>query len=279
MNVAHLTSGEILHGYDVVGNLYPWIPSMITWRGWEYAAYRRFALPEPVLDVGCGDGRFFRLVFPNLHDVHGVEADPGVADAATRSGVYRAVHVSPAHLLPLPGAAFASAFANCSLEHMDRLPDVLRGIYESLEPGGVLLFSVVTNRFVEWSPLRLLLDAVGEPARAAAVQRGHEEYHHLVNAFSVEGWIERLREAGFELLHHIPVLTEMTGRLFLLADQLWHVRQAGADGVGELGDVLYPYLRGTPRFQEGFRQVLAGILEMENGGEGIGAVLHARRPA
>jgi SAM-dependent methyltransferase len=279
MKVEHLTTAEILEGYDMVGGLYPWIPSMITWRGWEYAAYRRFALPEPVLDVGCGDGRFFRLVVPDSHDVHGVEADPGVADAATRSGVYRHVHVSPAHLLPLRGERFGSAFANCSLEHMDRLPEVLRGIFESLEPGGVFLFSVVTDRFVEWSPVRLLLEAVGEPARGAAVQRQHEEYHHLVNALPVEGWVERLRAAGFEVMQHIPVLTEMTGRLFLLADQLWHVPREGAESAGELGDVLYPYLRAIPRFQKGFRQVLEGVLEMETGGEAIGAVLYARRPA
>ena len=279
MKLEHLTSAEILDGYDVVGGLYPWIPSMITWRGWEYAAYRRFALPEPVLDIGCGDGRFFRLVFPHIHAVHGVEADAGVADAATRSGVYRQVHVTHAHLLPVGGERFASAFANCSLEHMDRLPEVLRGIFESLEPGGVFLFSVVTNRFVEWSPLRLVLEAVGEPARAREVQRGHEEYHHLVNPFPAEGWIDRLRHAGFEVLQHIPVLTEMTGRLFLLADQLWHVPRGGTESAGELGDVLYPYLRAIPRFQRGFRQVLEGILEMETGGEGIGAVLYARRPA
>jgi hypothetical protein len=32
------------------------------WRAWEYAACYSFTLPEPVLDVGCGDGYFFRLV-------------------------------------------------------------------------------------------------------------------------------------------------------------------------------------------------------------------------
>jgi SAM-dependent methyltransferase len=270
-----LDPADILAGYDAVAALYPWIPPMIIWRGWEYAAYRRFALPEPILDVGCGDGRFFRLVFPQASEVDGVEADIGVADGARRSGVYREVHVCPAHTLPLPGRRFASVFANCSLEHMDRLPDVLGGIFESLEPGGPFLFSVVTDRFREWSPLPLMLRAAGDPDRAAAVQRNHETYHHLVNAFPVEGWIQRLHAAGFEMVEHIVVLPELTGRLFLLADQLWHLTTADK----ECGDELYRYFSGIDRFHDGLREILGGLLLMERTGDGIGAVFCARRPA
>jgi SAM-dependent methyltransferase len=269
-----LKASDILEGYEAVTSLYPWIPPMIIWRGWEYAAYRTFALREPVLDVGCGDGRFFRLVFPGISDVHGVDADPGVADAALRSGVYREVHVRPAHMLPIEGRRFGSVFANCALEHMDRLTDVLRGIFESLEPGGSFVFSVVTDRVCEWSPLRLMLRAIGDPERGAAVQQQHERYHHLVNALSVKQWGDRLREAGFEVLEHTPVVTDPTGGLFLMADQLWHVPSP----TGEIGDDLYRYFKNIPRFSEGFRTVLSGLLEMNADGDGFGAVFHARRP-
>jgi SAM-dependent methyltransferase len=177
--------------------------------------------------------------------------------------------------LPLPGRRFASVFANCSLEHMDRLPDVLGGIFESLEPGGPFLFSVVTDRFREWSPLPLMLRAAGDPDRAAAVQRNHETYHHLVNAFPVEGWIQRLQAAGFEMVEHIVVLPELTGRLFLLADQLWHLTTADK----EYGDELYRYFSGIDRFHDGLREILGGLLLMERTGDGIGAVFCARRPA
>jgi SAM-dependent methyltransferase len=89
------------------------------WRAWEYAAYQRFTLPEPVLDAGCGDGRFFRLVWPAVQDVIGVDMDSGVANWARQTGIYRAVHTTRANQLPFPPETFASAFANRSPEHMD----------------------------------------------------------------------------------------------------------------------------------------------------------------
>src|SRR6185503_14601243 len=109
MKQSQLSLAEVLAGYDAVSQLYPYVPSLLLWRAWEYAAYQRYSLPEPVLDIGCGDGRYFQLVWPQIREVVGVDMDPGVADAARRSGVYRAVHETPAHQLPTPQAHFASA--------------------------------------------------------------------------------------------------------------------------------------------------------------------------
>ncbi len=89
------------------------------WRAWEYAACQRFTLPEPVLDVGCGDGRFFLLVWPAVPDVIGVDMGPGAANWARQAGIYCAVHTARANQLPLPRETFASAFTNRSIEHMD----------------------------------------------------------------------------------------------------------------------------------------------------------------
>jgi len=268
-----LDRSEILAGYDAVATLYGSIPPILMWRSWEHAAYRRFALREPVLDVGCGDGRFFRLVFPGISKVVGIEANPGVADAARQSAVYDEIHLCEAHTLPLNGRRFASAFANCSLEHMDRLPEVLRGIAESLEPGGSFLCSVVTDRFLDWAPLPLLLAAAGEPERAMSVQEEYEAYHHLVNAWAPDDWVRKLDEAGFDIIDHVPIVPEWSGRVFLFFDQLWHLRQ----GAAECGEQLAPHFM-RPGFVGGFRQVLAGILDMEDdSGVAAGAVFHARR--
>jgi SAM-dependent methyltransferase len=272
--MAVLSSGEVLAGYDAVSALYPHVPPMTTWRAWEWGAYQRYALPDPVLDVGCGDGRFFRLIWPDAREPVGVELDEGVAELARRSGIYHAVHASPAHRAPLPRAGFGAAFANCSLEHMDHLEAVLEAVAASLRPGAPFLMSVVTERFIEWAALTKLLAEVGAPARAAALQAEYERYHHLVSAFPPEEWAVRLEAAGFDVLEHIPILPELTSRLFFLLDQLWHVPRP----PGEIGDALYPYLVGLPDFPVAFRKILAGVLQMEpDWSAGCGAVLMARR--
>ncbi len=269
-----LSPEEVLAGYDAVSRLYPHSPPMSAWRAWEYGAYKRYALPEPVLDVGCGDGSFFRLLWPQVRDVIGVEMDPGVAEAARRSGVYRDVHAMPAHRAPVPDEAFGSAFANCSLEHMDHLAEVLRGVCRCLRPGAPFLLSVVTEHFVEWAALSRLVAEVGELARARVLQDQYERYHHLVNAHPPEVWIKHLDEAGFDVAEHIPILPGLTSRLFLFLDQLWHLPRP----PGELGDVLLPYFASLPDFPAAFRQILAGILRMEpDWSTGSGAVFHARK--
>jgi len=274
MNQQLLSTEEVLLGYDAVSQLYPHIPPMLLWRSWEYAAYQRYTLVEPVLDVGCGDGRYFQLVFPYIRNVVGVDMDADTVESARRSGVYREVHQSLAHHMPVAQASFGSAFANCSLEHMDHLSEVLRNTSENLHPGGTFLLSVVTDKFVEWATLPLLIATSGDLGRARSLELDHANYHHLVNALTPEMWIEQLDRAGFDVLEHRPVLPEMTSRLFLFLDHLWHVRRSG----GEVGDLLHTYLRSVPNFSHGFRQILAGIMNMEyNPSVGSGAVFWARK--
>jgi SAM-dependent methyltransferase len=269
-----LSVEELEEGWRAAAALYPWYPSMILWRGWEFAAYRRFVLPEPVLDIGCGDGRFFRLLFPDCRDVVGVEQDQATAQHAVDSGVYRDVHVMAADALPANAERFGSAFANCSLEHMDNLHDVLSGIHASLRPGAPFLCSVVTDRFTKWSPLPIVLDAAGAPALAREVQRGHEAYHHLANPLSREAWCAAFESAGFVVEQQLPIVPELAARLFLFADQFAHLPR----GAGEWSEPLAEHLRSFPAFPREFPRVLSAIMAMEqNCEDGAGFVAWLRR--
>jgi SAM-dependent methyltransferase len=270
----HLTPESVLASYDVVSTLYPRLPSLSLWRAWEHAAYQGLALREPALDVGCGDGQFFRLLWPAVSEVTGVDHDPQVVGAARQTGVYREVHLASADRLPVAPGSMASAFANCSLEHMDRLPDVLRSLHQSLRAESPFILSVITDKFAEWRTLSHLLRQVGDANRAIAVDRDFDAYHHHVNPLSPHQWMKALEEAGFEVEVHMPIVPEITTRLFLFIDQMWHLRTS----TGETGDDLSVYLRSLPCFDHGFRQILAGVMAMEpHWTTGSGAVFLTRR--
>jgi SAM-dependent methyltransferase len=271
-----LTRDEILAGYRELIHLYPYIPSAMLWRAWEFAAYRRYTLPEPVLDIGCGDGHFFRLVWPDVTDVIGIDHEPGAVIQAQKSGIYREVHRGAAQALPFDDQAFASAFANCSLEHMDDLPEVLWHIHRCLRPGGIFLLSVVTDKFVDWTALPALIKQAGAVAQGETLQRDYLTYHHLVNALPPQAWASQLANAGLKVEHHVPIVPELTGRLFLFIDQLWHFKSE----TGEWGDQL-PILFATwPNFTAGLKDVLRGVLLMERNWQiGCGAVFRAHKPA
>lgn len=271
-----LAAEQVLHGYDRVAELYPHIPSLSHWRAWEYAAYQHHRLEGRILDLGCGDGRYFRLIWPRAEHVIGLDMDAAVAESGRRSGVYREVHVAPAHHVPEPDASFDHVFANCSLEHMDHLDQVLREIHRCLAPGGTLLCSVVTDRFVKWSLLPRLIDLAGFGEAAAGLERDFTGFHHLANPLSPPDWQSTFERAGLACEEHIPILPKNNSGMFLLMDCLWHVKRAGG---GEMGDVIYPFLSANPKFPGGFRKVLAGLLEMETEPEDCsGAVFLVRKP-
>jgi ubiquinone/menaquinone biosynthesis C-methylase UbiE len=266
---------EVLRGYDAVADLYPFVPPLSHWRAWEYAAYQHHEINGRILDVGCGDGRYFKLIWPRASDVVGVDFDSETAERGRQSGVYQAVHTTVAHEIPEPSASFDHAFANCSLEHMDNLDGVLSEIARCLKVGGTLSCSVVTNRFVEWSLLPAMVSEAGFDEVAATLQAKFMQYHHLANPLRVEDWIASFNKAGFVVENHIPILPMYSGSIWALMDSLWHLaRKSG----GEFGDIVYPLLESNPNFPSAFRKIMHGLLEMEQDwNDCTGAVFSMRK--
>ncbi|MDB5290026.1 MAG: Methyltransferase type 11 [Phycisphaerales bacterium] len=268
-----LTNEEVLAGFDAVSALYPYTPSLCMWRAWEIAAYRRCRLAPPVLDLGCGDGAFFRLAWPGVMDVTGVDMDAAAVHAARASGIYRDVVLAPAQSLLVAQGHFMSAFANCSVEHMDDLPRVFRGIWLSLRPGGEFLFSVITRTLLEWNPLPPLAQRLG--GSADKVRADYRDYHHYGSPPTLEQWITVARDAGFEIAEHIPVMPEVMSRACLFLDNLWHV---GAP-ANELGGALQAHLQRYPQFPAAMRHFMSGLLTMEQNSRPCGgAVLRVKKP-
>lgn len=276
MNKAILRAEDVLSGYDKVSPLYPHIPSLSHWRAWEYAAYQKFLLDGRILDLGCGDGRYFRLIWPQVTDVVGVEKDPRVAELSRLSGVYQKVHDAAAHEVPEIHESFDHVFANCSLEHMDHLDEVLSEVFRCLKPGGSLLCSVVTDRFIQWSLLPSLVVEAGFPNAASSLQEDFLSFHHLANPLSVEKWQQHFIRAGLVPEEHVPILPRFNSSFFLFVESIWHIKRAAG---GEMGDCIFPFLAGNENFPTAFRSVMAGLLAMENDWKDCsGAVFLIRKP-
>ena len=275
MREIEVTCEEILVGYDALVDIYGFVPPLIMWRAWELAVYRHCALNGPVLDLGCGDGRFFRRAWGDGLDVVGLDSEAAVVDAARASGLYRDVHHASADAMPLADGSVATVFANCSIEHMDRLPAVLAEVARVLEPGGMLLMSVVTDKFVGWGPLRALATVCADADAGTRAQVAHERYHHLVNAFSRDGWAEHLTKAGLATDAWAPLMRGAAGWTFVLFDQLWHTPTAS----GEFGERMDAQFRTMPDFAQGARRIFEGLLLLaDRQDDYAGLVLQARKP-
>jgi len=255
--------------------LYPYILPLSLWRAWEVAAYRHYALKEPVLDLGCGDGRFFQLCFPRIKQVWGVDVDPRAVELAKESTVYREVYETPADRLPFEDETFESVFSNCAMEHMDNIDKVLSETHRVLRKNGAALFSVVTDKFVGLSPLKKFLELVKADDLAKQVQNRYEEYHHLSNPFSIETWMEHITAGGMVVEEYIPVLPHPVGSIFLLFDELWHIPH----DQFEFGSSLYGHFQGLSSFNSGALKILDGLLELTPpSAPSLGVVFHVRKP-
>jgi len=257
--------------------LYPRILPLTLWRAWELAFYRHYQLPEPVLDVGCGDGRFFRQIWSPVPRADGVDLSPQAVTLARQEQVYQRVFCAPAHALPLPTGTYAAVFSNCALEHMDHIDRVLAEMARVTCSGGRLLFSVVTDRLVVWAPLRRLAATLGETQRGEALWQAYADFHHLVNPFTRAVWEEKIEQVGFRVLESWPIVPEPFARFFLFLDELWHVKSSSN---GEVGEVLRRYLLGLPRYEEGLYRILQGLWVLEPPtaqGEGAGLIVWAER--
>ena len=265
---------EVLEAFNSLENLYPRVLPLTMWRAWELAAYRHFKLVEPVLDLACGDGSFFRMTWPDIQDVVGIDLDMGAAERAQFSGVYRRVENVSANELPFENNSFASVFSNCALEHMDDIEAVLREAYRVLRPNGSFLLSVVTDHFLDWTPLPFLTNVLGVPERWETVRENYLNYHHLRNPFPVEEWVRLFENAAFEIEENIPILPDAFAHLFLLLDQLWHIPYEQT----EASTLLYPILLKLPNYSEGMQDVLGGLYKLStNHRQGAGVVFALRK--
>jgi SAM-dependent methyltransferase len=271
-----LGSEEVLHSYDLVCSLHPHAPQLSHWRAWELAAYQKLALDGRVLHLGCEDGRYFRLIWPDVSDVIGVAADPAMADAALRSGVYRYIHAVNALAVPELSETFDHVFANGTLGCVDHLDDVLAEVQRCLKPGGSLICSVVTDRFLQWNLLPAVVGMAAFEEAAARLTKDSLEVHHFVNPLSIDEWQQRFSSAGLVTEVHIPILPKVNSSIFLMMDSLWHVKKVGG---GEFGDMPDHLLSESPNFPNAFRSALTGLLQMETDWQDCsGAVFLVRKP-
>lgn len=167
-------------------------------RAVEARFYETIELPEPVLDLGCGDGHFASIAF---EQPLAVGIDPWSAPVREAAGrrVYHLTVQGSGTQLPFEDETYASAVSNSVLEHISGLQPVLVEVNRVLKPGGLFVFCVPNHRFLPTLSLARFFDRLklsGLAAKYRAFFNRISRHYHCDDAAT---WTARLSAAGFEV--------------------------------------------------------------------------------
>jgi SAM-dependent methyltransferase len=169
------------------------------------------SLPEPIVDIGSGDGTFVEIALPGQH-VFGIDPRHDDTREAVGRGVYAGLSVADGAALPFADEQFASAISNCVLEHVVPLDQTLGEVARVLRPGGVFVASVVGHHFPEYLLGTALLNGLGLDGRRYGRWFNRISYHF--NTLSPQEWRARFAAAGFETLTLRPYISAAALKLF-----------------------------------------------------------------
>ncbi len=270
-----LTRAEIVEGYDAANALFSGIAPMVHWLAWEFAAFRRFPLHGRVLDVGCRDGGFFRRVFPGIAAADGVDTNSQHVEAATANRTYTSVRLLGRYEDLDADTEYDALFSSGAFNFVSDIERVIAAAFRALKPGGVLLCSVATKNYEDWSPLPWLLHLAGQEQAAEAVQAEYKNVHRLVHAAPAEAWRRRFTNAGFKSIGIAPIMPRYSATICLGLDTLWHL-DAARNAYGPRMPRLIAANRG---FTSAFRDIVGAAVELETDWrETAGLVLCLRKP-
>lgn len=152
-----------------------------------------------VLDLGCGDGFFARVVF-GRNKIHvGLDLFKSRAIAAEKEKIYKKVVYYDGRQIPYPTGYFSTVISNCVLEHIPNLNETLSEIKRVLKPGGYFLTSVMTDRWEDY--------LVGQKIFGRTYLQFMKKRQEHYNLLSKKDWTRRFTRAGLKPVKITDYLT------------------------------------------------------------------------
>jgi mutator protein MutT len=171
-------------------------------RAVEANQYQDLDLPEPVLDLGSGDGHFASVAFDSPLDVG---LDPWwepLDESRQYAGVYKGLVQAEGAEMPFPEGHFASALSNSVLEHIVHIDEVLADTARVLRPGAPFLFCCPNDGYARELSVPNLLGGLGLNGLARRYRDWFMRMSRTQHADPPEAWQARLERAGFQLVRY-----------------------------------------------------------------------------
>lgn len=155
-----------------------------------------------VLDFGCGDGFFARVVFDKVDA--GVDLADSRIEEAREKESYRKLVVYDGKRLPFPDKSYSTVVSNCVFEHLPDLDQALEEIYRVLKPSGKLLVTVMSHK---WE--RYLIGGKIFGRNYCQWLRRKQKHQNLLSS---KNWKKKFLERGFKIEYEEAYLGESASK-------------------------------------------------------------------
>jgi SAM-dependent methyltransferase len=192
-------------------------------RSWEIEILTSENLDRPILDLGCGEG-----IFGKILTTYPIEfgLDPNLRELsrARKLGAYKKLIHANGNNIPLESDSIQTVISNSTLEHIPNLDEVMIEIRRVLKKKGHLYVTLPTDKFDHYAIVSLALDKLRLPKLAIRYRKRFNRFWAHYNFMNPHEWEKYFNALGFEVESKIGygkkwacVLNELTVPFSIIA--------------------------------------------------------------
>jgi len=154
---------------------------------------------RPILDIGCGEGLFAKMLFAEKVDT-GIDPNPREIARARELDIYRELIVCKGDSIPKPDNYYRTIFSNSVVEHIPDLEPVLQEAHRLLSAGGRLYLTVPSDKFDCYTVGNQILATLGMRKVADRFRAFYNQFWKHYHYHSPAEWETIARQAGFTVI-------------------------------------------------------------------------------
>jgi len=165
----------------------------------ECRIYEKLHLESPILDLGCGEGLFAKILLIEKIDT-GIDPNSKELARAKELDAYHELIQCFGDSIPKPDCSFNTVFSNSVLEHINEIKPVFKEVYRVLKPGGSFYFTVPSNYFEQYTIMNTILMYLGLSEAAKRFRMYYNRFWKHYHCYSLEMWQLMAEQSGFKVI-------------------------------------------------------------------------------